>query len=112
MRLGSCPRRYAAVSSITWTQKSSCRDEYSTSSGEKIAWRTSSLLMTRPEVLAASPRASVVLPVPGSPAIRTIMSALTASAFVRERRLKELRLKKGMPREEILAEYEECRKPI
>src|ERR1700722_235298 len=57
-------------------QKSSCRVAYSTSSFVKRAWRISSLLSNRPRVRLASSRASVVFPVPGSPAMRTIIFLL------------------------------------
>src|SRR5579872_6204182 len=58
---------------MTCEQKSSCWEEYSISPAENRAWRITSLLSTRPEVRLANSRASVVLPVPGRPAIRTIM---------------------------------------
>src|SRR5579871_2491118 len=58
---------------MTCKQKSSWRAEYSTSSGIKIACRISSLLKTRPDVRRANSLASVDFPLPGSPAMRTIM---------------------------------------
>src|SRR6202049_1028791 len=58
---------------MTRTQKSSWRDEYSISCGRNSAWRISSLLNTRPSVRLVSSRASVVLPLPGSPARTMIM---------------------------------------
>src|ERR1700737_2062199 len=58
---------------MTRTQKSSWRDEYSISCGRNSAWRISSLLNTRPSVRLVSSRASVDLPLPGSPARRMIM---------------------------------------
>src|ERR1700739_147503 len=55
--------------------KSSCSVEYATSRGENSACRISSFPITDPSMRAASARASVDFPVPGSPAIRTIMIA-------------------------------------
>src|SRR3981081_2397435 len=60
---------------MTSRQKSSCREEYSISSTEKMAWRIASLFSTRPEVRVASSRASVLFPVPGRPAMRIIIGA-------------------------------------
>src|SRR5579864_5201298 len=58
---------------MTCKQKSSWRAEYSISSGVKIACRISSLLKTRPDVRRANSLASVDFPLPGRPAMRTIM---------------------------------------
>src|SRR5258707_10147175 len=58
---------------MTGTQKSSGREEYSISGGRKSAWRISSLLNPGPPVRLLSSRASVDLPLPGSPARRMIM---------------------------------------
>ena len=91
-RPGFRAKRYPAVSSMICRQKSSCRDEYSISSGRKIACRISSLLTTRPAVRAANSRASVLLPLPGSPAIKTIiktMCKLDAAAEGRYNRMEK-----------------------
>src|SRR5580658_9542565 len=58
---------------MTSITKSSCSTEYSRSSAAKSAARISSLLNTAPPPRRASSRARVVLPVPGRPAIRTII---------------------------------------
>src|SRR5580693_10255491 len=59
-RLGSRCKSWPAVSIMRCRQKSSCQEEYSISSAEKSACRTSSLFSTRPPRRLASSRASVV----------------------------------------------------
>ncbi len=58
---------------MTCKQKSSCREEYSISSAEKIACRNSSLLNTRPAVRSRQFTRKRVLPVPGQSRHKTII---------------------------------------
>src|SRR3981081_369965 len=60
---------------MTSRQKSSCLEEYSISSTEKMAWRIASLFSTRPEVRGARSRARGLFPVRGRPAMRMIIGA-------------------------------------
>src|ERR1700722_5786581 len=83
MRLRCRCKSSPAISVMTCRQKSSCWEEYSISSGKKSLCRISSLLSTRPPERRASSRASVVLPVPGRPAISTIMSNEIIRGLVR-----------------------------
>src|SRR4051812_20420548 len=70
---GSLRKRYPATFSITAMQKSSWGVEYSMSAAGNSAARIWSLSITVPPSSAARARLRVLLPHPGSPAIKTSM---------------------------------------
>jgi len=75
-RWGVFRRRYAAVCSMIPMQKSSCSAEYSTSRFSNSVCRTISLLMKVPLRSFASLEARALFPVPGRPAMMTIIRVI------------------------------------